>query len=179
MTEIAHITLDTSVMREYAKYLKQAPQIVMEEMAASLNEAMFLLEREIKELIPVGAHGLLRGSVTHKLIALARGQSVSGKVFSPLNYAVPVELGTKPHFPPLAPLRDWVEKKLGVSKSQSRSVAFLVARKIAGKSPTGKPGGTKPQKPFETGFRDNADQVNAIFGRGLARIRDRLMGGKS
>lgn len=171
MTEIAHITLDTSFMREYAKYLKQAPQIVMEEMAASLNEAMFLLEREIKELIPVGAHGLLRGSVTHKLIALARGQSVSGKVFSPLNYAVPVELGTKPHFPPLAPLRDWVEKKLGVSKSQSRSVAFLVARKIAAK-------GTKPQKPFETGFRDNADQVNAIFGRGLARIRDRLMGGK-
>jgi len=169
--ETVQISLDTSLMREYAKYLKQAPQIVLEEMATSLMEAMFLLEREIKELIPVGAHGLLRGSVTHKIVALARGQSVSGKVFSPLSYAVPVELGTKPHFPPLAPLRDWAEKKLGVSKSQSRSVAFAIARKIAAK-------GTQPQKPFETGFRDNADQVNTIFGRGLARIRDRLMGGK-
>lgn len=171
MSEVARISLDTSVMREYATYLKQAPQIVMEEIATSLQEALLLLEREIKDRLPTGVTGLLRGSITHKLIAQARGQEIAGKVFSPLNYAAPVELGTKPHFPPLAPLRDWVEKKLGVSKSQSRSVAFLIARKIAAK-------GTKPQKHFETGFRDNAEQVNAILGRGLARIRARLMGEK-
>lgn len=171
MSEVAHITLDTSTMRDYAAYLKQAPQIVMEEIATSLQEALSLLEREIKDRMPTGATGLLRGSVTHQLIAQARGQEIAGKVFSPLSYAAPVELGTKPHFPPIAPLRDWVEKKLGLSKSESRSVAFLIARKIAKK-------GTKPQKSFETGFRDNTEQVNAILGRGLARIRARLMGEK-
>lgn len=171
MAAVAHVTLDTSLMREYAKYLKQAPQIVLEEIATSMTEALLLLMREIKEIIPVGAHGLLRGSVTHSIVTRIRGVEMAGKVFSPLNYAVPVELGTKPHFPPLAPLRDWAEKKLGVSKSESRGVAFLIARKIAAK-------GTPAQRPFETGATKNAQQVNAIFERGLARIRDRLMKGK-
>ncbi len=171
MATVANVTLDTSLMQEYAKYLKQAPQIVLEEIATSMTEALLLLVREIKELTPVGVTGLLRGSVTHSIVTRIRGVEMSGKVFSPVSHAVPVELGTKPHFPPLAPLRDWVEKKLGVSKSESRGVAFLIARKIAAK-------GTPPQKPFETGASKNAEQVNAIFERGLARIRARLMGGK-
>lgn len=171
MATVANITLDTSLMQEYARYLKQAPQIVLDEIATSMTEALLLLTREIKERLPVGVTGLLRGSVTHSIVTRIRGVEMAGKVYSPVSHAVPVELGTKPHFPPLEPLRDWVEKKLGVSKKESRGVAFLVARKIAAK-------GTAPQKDFETGFRENQAQVNSIFERGIERIRARLMGVK-
>lgn len=173
MAEVAHIELDTSAMQAYAEYLRQAPKIAREEMEAGVEEALLLLERETKEAAPVGAHGLLRGSVTHKLMgeAIGEGLGVAGKVFSPLNYALPVELGTKPHFPPIEPLRDWVEKKLGVDASASRGVAFLIARKIAAK-------GTQGAKMFIGALDKNAAQVNAILARAVARIAARLGGGE-
>jgi hypothetical protein len=170
MPEIARIELDTTLMQQYAQFLRQAPRIAREEMAVSLEEALSLLEREIKENMPVGAHGLLRGSVFHELRGDPGG--VAGVVGSPLNYALPVELGTKPHFPPLAPLQDWVEKKLGVDKSESRQVAFLVARKIARK-------GTAAQHPFEQGLSENSRQVLALIEGALPRIVARLEAGES
>jgi hypothetical protein len=33
---------------------------------------------------------------------------VIGVVGSPLAYALPVEIGTRPHFPPVAAILDWV-----------------------------------------------------------------------
>lgn len=173
MAEASRIELDTTAMKEYARFLKQAPRIAHEELSAGLDEALLLLERETKEATPTGAHGLLRGSVTHALMgeAIADGRGVAGKVYSPLNYALPVELGTKPHFPPIEPLRDWVEKKLGVPEHESRSVAFLVARKIASK-------GTKGAKMFTSALAKNAGQVNAILARRVARIARRLEAGE-
>lgn len=171
MAETSNIELDASAMREYARFLTQAPEIAHEEMAAGVEEALQLLEREVKENTPVGVHSLLRGSIAHRL----RGEGVEigagavGEVFSPLNYAAAVELGTKPHFPPLAPLRDWVQRKLGVDASRSESVAFLVARKIAKR-------GTKAAKMFATALNDNASQVNSILAARVRRIADRLTG---
>lgn len=51
------------------------------------------------------------------------------------NYAAHVEFGTRPHFPPLKPIKRWAKRKLG-----NGGAAFPVARKIARE-------GTKP-KPF-------------------------------
>lgn len=170
MAEVARTELDTSAMREYAKYLKQAPRITQEEIERSMLEALLLLEREIKDATPVGAHGLLRGSYTHALRGAARGEVV-GEVGSPLNYALPVELGTKPHFPPVAALRDWVEKKLGVDPARSASVAFLVARKIAKR-------GTKGAKMATNTFANNAQQVLQILEAAVPRIAARLQAGE-
>jgi hypothetical protein len=169
MAEVSRLGLDTSAMEQYARFLRQASRIAREEMAVSVEQALSLLEREIKENIPVGAHGLLRGSVFHEL----RGdpQGVSGVVGSPLNYALPVELGTKPHFPPLAPLQDWVEKKLGIDKSESKQVAFLIARKISRK-------GTQGQHPFEKGLSENSRQVLALIEAAIPRIIARLEQGE-
>lgn len=171
MTEINHIKLDTSAVRAYAQYLRQAPEIATEEMKAGIDEALLLLEREIKEATPVGAHALLRGSVAHEMINRIRGEEVSGKVFSPLNYALPVELGTKPHFPPIEPLRDWVEKRLGVPAGASKSVAFLIARKIAAK-------GTKGAKMFTDTLDKRTDKVREIIALRVQRIAARLTGGE-
>ncbi len=173
MGEVSRIELDTTAMKEYARFLKQAPRIAHEELEAGLEESLALLERETKEATPTGAHGLLRGSVTHALMgeAIADGRGVAGKVYSPLNYALPVELGTKPHFPPIAPLRDWVEKKLGVPEHESASVAFLIARKIAAK-------GTKGAKMFTRTLSRQAGQINGILRKRVARIAARLQAGE-
>ncbi len=174
MAEVASISLDTSAMQAYARFLKQAPAIAHEEMAASLQEALLLLEREIKDGTPVGVHGAggLRGSITHKLRgeAVDAGRGVAGDVFSPLNYAESVELGTKPHFPPIAPLQDWVEHKLGVDPNESAAVAYLVARKIAKH-------GTKGAHMFEKGLSENSQQVVQILSAAVDRIATRLEGG--
>jgi hypothetical protein len=47
-------------------------------------------------------------------------------------YVLPVETGTRPHFPPITPLMLWVKKKFGVNDEQSaRSIAFAIAKKIS------------------------------------------------
>lgn len=177
MSEVARISLDTSTMRDYAAYLKQAPEIVRVEMTKAVIEAMGLLLHELKDLdayTPKGAHGLLRGSMTATLIGSMRGQEVAGKVFSPLSYAVAVELGTKPHFlgeKGIASLQDWVEAKLGLSGKEARSVTFAIRRKIAVK-------GTKGAHMFSRAFNDKAPQIQSMFAEAVARIRARLMGEK-
>jgi hypothetical protein len=172
MSEVSRIELDTSAMQDYARYLQQAPAIAREEMERSVEEALLLLERELKENTPVGAHGLLRGSITHQLRgqSLSDGLGVAGTVGSSLSYALPVELGTKPHFPPLEPLRDWVEKKLGVDPKRSGHVAYLVARKIARK-------GTQGQRYAGKTLDAQGDQVNKIIAAAIPRITARLAGG--
>ena len=48
--------------------------------------------------------------------------------------------GTRPHWPPPAPIADWVKKKLGITEAKElRSVTFLVQRKIAAVGTEGAP----------------------------------------
>ena len=45
-----------------------------------------------------------------------------------------LEFGRKPgQMPPIAPIKGWVERKLGVSSDESEGVAFAIAKKIAKK----------------------------------------------
>lgn len=55
-------------------------------------------------------------------------------------YSACIEFGTSPHFPPIDPLQEWSERKLGIPNTDSRQVAYRIARKIARE-------GTDPQ-PF-------------------------------
>lgn len=172
MPQVAKIQLDTSGMRDYARFLQQAPEITREEMSVSVEAALLLLEREIKENTPLGANQLLRASWTHQLRGeeIGEGLGVVGEVFSPLNYALPVELGTKPHFPPIDALRDWAEKKLGIDPTESRSVAFAIAHKIAKR-------GTQGAKMAERSLSAQSEQVIAIIEAALPRIIARLEAG--
>jgi hypothetical protein len=47
-------------------------------------------------------------------------------------YSAPVDLGSRPHFPPVDALIPWVIKKFGATDEQTaRQIAFAIARKIA------------------------------------------------
>jgi hypothetical protein len=107
---------------------EREPEITRQRFEQFMHGATLYVEGEIKERTP-HAFGTLRESFSSQVTSAA--DNVIGVVGSPLNYAVPVELGTKPHFPPVAAIQEWVEQKMALRGPEARSVAYLIARKIA------------------------------------------------
>ena len=164
------IRIDFNALVTLQGQMRQAPHVVREELLAAMTEADGKLEAQVKELAPRGASGDLQRSVIGEERAVGEF-GVEGLVASPLSYAPPVELGTKPHFPPVEALIDWVKAKLGVTgDKEARSVAFLVARKISRR-------GTQGQKMFEGALEHMIPEVNAIFSAAQDRIAARILGG--
>lgn len=128
-----------------------------------LTEAALLLERAIKELTPVGGGPIhLRDTIFSETVA--QGLALSAALGTPAVYGEPVEMGTKPHFPPVAPIQHWVERKLGLQGSEAKGVAFVIARAISKR-------GTKPAKMFDRGFDEQRSAVLNI----LERIPDDIV----
>lgn len=148
-----------------------APELATDELMTAMIEADALLEREIKELTPEGASGGgaggLKGSIHSEESVGMDG--VIGVVGTSMNYALPVELGTRPHFPPIAPLVDWVIAKLGVREQEAHGVAFAIARKIS-------VSGTPAAGMFHRGLAANEQQVFSIFEAAGERFVQRLDG---
>ncbi|MFA5423041.1 MAG: hypothetical protein WC374_04220 [Phycisphaerae bacterium] len=120
-----------------------------------ITEAVLLLKRAIKLLTPVGAGPVhLRDTLIEKVSTA--GIAVSGILGTPAIYGEPVEMGTQPHFPPVAPIQHWVEKKLGIVGKEAKSVAFLIARAISIR-------GTKGAAMFDKGFSENEAAVVRIL----------------
>lgn len=110
--------------------LAGASRAILDEMVPAIAEAQMLLEREIKERAPTSGAGTLRDSIGALPIVIGES-AVRGEVGSALPYAVPVELGSRPHRPPIEPLADWVRRKLGKRGKEARGIAFAIANKIA------------------------------------------------
>jgi hypothetical protein len=92
------------------------------------SEGQYLVQRGIAGAGRVQT-GQLRGSIFTEArgVPFQRSQVIASSVF----YAPIVEQGRRPgRRPPLAPIRLWVRRKLGVGPREERQVAFLVARKI-------------------------------------------------
>lgn len=80
-----------------------------------------ILTNEAKQACPVD-EGRLRSSISSRLVQGPRGLAV--EVGSAVSYALFVEAGTKPHFPPVVALGGWARRHGGGS-------AFTVARAIS------------------------------------------------
>lgn len=133
---------------------------------SKLTEALALLERAVKPGTPEGAGPIhLRDTIFPKVSI--SGKKVSGQLGTPLAHGEPVELGTRPHFPPTAPIQHWVEKKLGYSGKEAASIAFLIARAISRR-------GTKGARMFEKGFDENEAAVRRILESIPAEIIQRI-----
>lgn len=161
------VEIDLGGFERLAALWRAAPRIAREEVGRAMAQADLLLEREVKDAMPA-ASGTLRASVFGREEVSDTG--AIGVVGSPLAYALPVELGTKPHFPPIEPLVDWVQTRLGVHGREARSVAFLVARKIARK-------GTDAAHAFQGAFEREETAVRRIFEAALGRIAERIARG--
>jgi hypothetical protein len=160
------LRIDFAELTKLRGQMARAPEVVSQELLAAVTEADMLLEREVKDTWPV-ASGISRSSMTH--VERVDGLHVEGFVGSSLNYVQPVDLGTKPHFPPVEALIDWVRTKLGITnEKEARGVAFLVARKIARE-------GTKGAHAFESVLERMRPQLERIFAAAQERIAKRLI----
>lgn len=154
MASVRPIKVDLTDLKELTA---QFPEASAAARRNRLQEALLLLEREVKRLTPEGAGPIhLRDTVFQKL--MDRGDSIWGIVATPAAYGEPLEFGSRPHFPPIAPIRFWVEKKLRLSGAEAKSAAFCIARAISRR-------GTKGAKMFGTGFESNESAVVAILNR--------------
>lgn len=158
-----NVTVDLSGVK---KLMTQYPEVAADVQKKKITEAALLLERVIKLLTPEGAGPIhLRDTIFHKIEQ--RGVSVRGLISTPAVYGEPVEMGTRPHFPPVAPIQHWVEKKIGLSGKEAKSMAFLIARAISKR-------GTKGAKMFHRGIEENEAAVLAILNQIPAEIIRRI-----
>lgn len=153
-------------MAELQAAWAKAPDIVRQELMGAMWQAELVLEAGVQEFTPEGAYRNLKPSIAAQTPQVS-ADAIIGVVGTSAAYAVPVELGTKPHFPPITPLIDWVIAKLGVPEKEAKGVAFLVARKIARR-------GTKGAAMFQKGFDRYEHKVQQAFVDARRRIRDRL-----
>ena len=140
---------------ELERLIRKYPEISRDVREAKILEALALLESAVKKGTPYGAGPIHLRDTVHGKVRV-RGQKVTGILGTPMEHGMPVEMGTKPHFPPIGPLEFWVEKKLGLSGREARSVAFLIARAISVR-------GTKAAHMFEEGFGENEARVVRIL----------------
>ena len=123
-------------------------------MLDAMRDATMAVQRDAKRLAPVDT-GALRSSITPEV--KSENDTLVGVVGSNLIYAPFVELGTRPHWPPIASLTTWARRH-GTS-------AYVVARAIATR-------GTKAVKYLERAFQQNAQYIH----RKLEQAADKIMG---
>ncbi|MFT3758979.1 hypothetical protein [Thauera sp.] len=145
--------------------MEASPQVVVDEMGRYMHEATAHMQAEVRERTPT-THGTLRASILGDVRVLP-GIAIEGMVGSSLAYAVPVELGSGPHMPPIEPLVEWAKQKLGVRGEQAESAAWAVARAIAQR-------GTLGVGMFNRALAANRRQLVDNFGAAVGRIAARI-----
>jgi hypothetical protein len=126
-------TVDTKITGMLFTRPKEVRPLFQKEFHAAMLESTLLLQKETVDRTPI-SQGFLRRSIGSAV--RGAGLNMTGIVGSPLVYALPVEQGAAPHFPPLGPVELWAKSKsLSFIRSgveiTLRNVAFLIARKIS------------------------------------------------
>lgn len=149
-------------MSDIASVLNNYPDIAVPILTRATLEASLLFEREVKEHTPSGAYGALKSSILSSGPDMMDG-NILGTVGTALPYAQAVELGSKPHMPPIAPLIDWARAKFGLPEDEAKSAAWAVATIIKKK-------GTKGKKMFAKAVELTSPQIQQIFESALVEI---------
>lgn len=164
-----NLSISISGLDVIARGLRTAPEFTRQVLTATMTEATLLAQREWQENMPRGASGITAQSITSDVASTPAG--VLGIVGSSQASALFVELGTRPHMPPVAAIVPWVKAVLGIADPKEiKRVAFLVARKIARR-------GTPAQRPMGRAVEAAQGQILAMFEAAAARIANHLAGG--
>ncbi|HMX15548.1 MAG TPA: hypothetical protein PKD29_01780 [Rhodocyclaceae bacterium] len=166
--------------------MAQAPEIAREEMVRFFAWALPHLAAEVQDRTPTG-EGHLRRSIIGRTEVTPTG--MVGVVGTPLPYALPVELGTKPH--PVSPegilaIAAWAAHKLPLGQAVSiksgrplkskgvEEAALAVAHRIAWKI---RRRGSKGHFMFRDALAAGRGQVLARWRGTVQRIVQRMAGG--
>ena len=163
-----NLSMSLGDLQAFARGLRDAPEYTDRVLQEAMTEATLLVQREWQENLP-RVSGLTARSITSDVASTPAG--VLGVVSSSQPNALFLELGTRPHMPPVAAIEPWVKAVLGISEPKGvKRVAFLVARKIARE-------GTPAQHPMSRAVQSTEGQVIAMFERAAAKVAAHLVGG--
>lgn len=122
-------------------------------MESAMRKATMIVAADAKRNAPVDT-GRLRASITPE-VRNTWGSTVEGIVGSNVKYAPFMELGTRPHFPPIAALETWARRH--------GTTAFLVCRAIARR-------GLKPRYYLKKALESNVKRVVECFEEKVAEL---------
>lgn len=114
----------------------EATAVLRREVGTAMIGIVEQIATEAKQRTPVGVSGLLRASIATRV---TQGTDIRhlihGSVFTGAQapYALYVEEGTRPHWPPRAPIELWAQRILG-----DRRLWYVVARQIARRGTRGR-----------------------------------------
>ena len=165
MSETVSIRYEDAAFRRLAE---RAPEIFRGELVPAVTEASMFAEREVRDRAPTSGAGTLRDSIGALPVTIS-GTAIAGGVGTSLSYAAAVELGSKPHWAPLAPLQDWVERKLGLSGEEAEGAARAIRFKIARH-------GTKAHHMFRDGFAHADSFIRGLLAAAVARAAAKIGG---
>lgn len=124
---------------------------------------------QVVEKTPGGSTGMLRKRTgTAVDVTQTSPYNIHGEVFTDIIYAIPVEEGTKPHFPPRAAILYWVERKLGLSGKAAENASWAICTAIAKR-------GTKGQHMFEQGYVEAEPYIIKQFEQAVEKIEKDIL----
>lgn len=160
----------------------RAPEVMMDHLAAGVHEAVDLLWHETVDRTP-RASDVLANTILAEPVE-TRGTVITGRLGTPLEYAEPVETGSRPHWVPIAPLEAWVRRKrlhlikgdgtykrpasrkskkaVATEDATIHSIARRIQRKIGFK-------GTKGAFMFKGALEANEQQIERILNEAAQR----------
>jgi HK97 gp10 family phage protein len=144
-------TIQVQGISETIQYLNGVFQ-QLSNMQRGMQKATLVVTRSAKQNSPVDI-GLLRASITPSVSS--SGNTTTGVVGSNVKYAPFMELGTRPHWPPLAALEVWARRH--------GTTAYVVARAIARR-------GLKARRYLGRALEDNTRKIIKIFRDEVRRI---------
>jgi hypothetical protein len=132
--------------------LRRSPQVVAQEQVRAMTRALLLVEGDARRNVRQDSRQLMN-SITHR--QRMAGEALVGEVGPSVRYGVYVERGTRPHWPPRAPLEGWARRH-GIP-------VYAVQRAIARR-------GTRARPFLEPAFRKNEPAIVRLFAAAGARI---------
>jgi hypothetical protein len=168
MTDLS-LEIDTSEIEALIKQFPALEQIIFDEIETTMRGSLPVLEEQIAGRTPVNT-GALRSSIAP--VIRGRSPRLEGLVGTSISYGWAVERGRPPgSMPPVDQIELWVRRKLGVTGSEARTTAFLIARAIERR-------GTRGAQMFEKGFEAAKGPIERLWrglpGRAVAKMEKRL-----
>lgn len=164
------IVVDAKDIARFERAYQRAPEVVDRVVARRMAGLMLDLQSDVQDKTPT-AFGTLRASIGSD-VELRPGLGVTGVVGTSLAHAVPVEVGTKPHMPPVAPIKLWAEKKLGLTGREATRAAWAIAMTI-------KRRGTLGVGMFHRSFAARRGEIGDVLNNAVMEGLQRALGGQS
>lgn len=133
-----------------------APQIKRVGVLAMRQVAQQLVAKVVNEIV---VRGLPDTQALQKSVRW-RATDGGGTVIVDAPHAPYIEYGTRPHRPPLQPLVEWAMRKLGVTLTEARSIAWVIAEKQALY-------GTPPHRFFASAMSGSREMARAAVTKSL------------